>query len=72
MKTKKKEIDIKLITLINSQLFVFLDNAFVVKLSLEGVIKDIFKLPKKINSNLIFIENTLIYINNKNKIVILN
>ena len=72
LKTKKKEIDIKLITLINSQLFVFLDNAFVVKLSLEGVIKDIFKLPKKINSNPIFIENTLIYINNKNKIVILN
>jgi len=61
-----------LIRLINSQVYVFLDNAFVVKLSLDGVIKDIFKLPKKINSNPIFIENSLIYLNNKNKIVILN
>jgi len=72
LKSKKKEINIKLIRLINSQLFVFLDNAFVVKLSLDGVIKDIFKLPKKMDSNPIFIENSLIYLNNKNKIVILN
>jgi len=72
LKSKKKEINIKLIRLINSQVYVFLDNAFVVKLSLDGVIKDIFKLPKKINSNPIFIENSLIYLNNKNKIVILN
>ena len=72
LKSKKKEINIKLIRLINSQFFVFLDNAFVVKLSLDGVIKDIFKLPKKMDSNPIFIENSLIYLNNKNKIVILN
>jgi len=72
LKSKKKEINIKLIRLINSQLFIFLDNAFVVKLSLDGVIKDIFKLPKKMDSNPIFIENSLIYLNNKNKIVILN
>ena len=72
LKSKKKEINIKLIRLINSQVYVFLDNAFVVKLSLDGVIKDIFKLPKKMDSNPIFIENSLIYLNNKNKIVILN
>jgi len=61
-----------LIRLINRQVYVFLNNAFVVKLSLDGVIKDIFKLPKKMDSNPIFIENSLIYLNNKNKIVILN
>ena len=33
LKTKKKEIDIKLITLINSQLFIFLDNASLIWIS---------------------------------------
>lgn len=69
---KKKKVNINLIRLINNQIFVFLDNSYVVKLSIDGSIKEIFKLPRKINSNLIFIENSLIYLNNKNRIIILN
>ena len=68
----KKKVNINLIRLINNQIFVFLDNSYVVKLSIDGSIKEIFKLPRKINSNLIFIENSLIYLNNKNRIIILN
>lgn len=72
LETKKKEIKINLIRLINNQIFIFLNNSYVVKLSVDGEIKEIFKLPKKINSNPIFIENSIIYVNNKNKIIILN
>ena len=72
LKSKKKEINVNFIKLINNQIFVFLDNSFVVKLSISGVLKDIYKLPKKINSNIIFIDNSLIYLNSKNKITILN
>ena len=72
LKSKKAKINIRLIRLINNQLFIFLENDFVVKLSINGVLQDIFKLQKKMNSNPIFIENSLIYLNNKNKIIILN
>ena len=72
LKSKKKEINVNFIKLVNNQIFVFLDNSFVAKLSISGVLKDIYKLPKKINSNIIFIDNSLIYLNSKNKITILN
>ena len=72
LKSKKKEISINSIRLINNQIFVFLDNSYVVKFYINGVLKDINKLPNKINSNPIFIDDSMIYLNNKNKISILN
>ena len=72
LNSKKKNVKVNLIRLINSQIFVFLNNSFVVKFDIDGKLNDIRKLPKKMNSNPIFIESSLIYINNKNKLVILN
>ena len=72
LNVKKKNVKVNLIRLINNQIFVFLSNSFVVKLNINGELKDISKLPKKMNSNPIFVENSLIYLNNRNKIVILN
>lgn len=72
LNSKKKKVKINLIKLINSKIFIFLNNSFVVKFDIEGKIIDIYKLPKKINSYPIFIENSLIYLNNRNKINILN
>ena len=72
LRSKKKKVQIKLMRLINNKIFIFLDNSFVVKVDVNGELKEIYKLPKKINSNLIFIENSLIYLNNNNKIIILN
>ncbi len=72
LNSKKKKIKVNLLRLINGQIFVFLNNSFVVKFDVDGKIIDIYKLPKKINSNPIFIENSLIYLNNRNKIFILN
>ena len=72
LKSKKKNINVDFIRLINNQIFVFLENSFVIKLSVNGILKDIYKLPKKINSNPIFVENSLIYLNKKNRITVLN
>ena len=72
LNSKKKKVQVNLIRLINSQIFVFLNNSFVVKFDIDGELKDIYKLPKRINSNPIFVENSLIYLNNKNKLIILN
>tara|TARA_B100000963_G_scaffold124788_1_gene108835 strand:+ start:1223 stop:2551 length:1329 start_codon:yes stop_codon:yes gene_type:complete len=70
--SKKKKTYIKFIKIINNQIFIFLNNSYIVKLSTYGVVKDITKLPRKINSNPIFIDETMIYLSKNNKFVILN
>lgn len=72
LKSKKKEITVDFIRLVNNQVFVFLKNSYVVKFGVDGALKDIYKLRKKINSNPIFIDNSMIYLNNDNKISILD
>ena len=58
--------------IVNSKIFIFLKNSFVIKLSIEGEIENIFKLPSKMNSNPIFSNNEMIYVNNNNKINVIN
>tara|TARA_X000001036_G_scaffold29593_1_gene24419 strand:+ start:998 stop:2320 length:1323 start_codon:yes stop_codon:yes gene_type:complete len=70
--TKKKSVNIKSLAIINNDLFLFLNNSYVVKFSADGKIKDIVKLSFKLNSLPIFIEDSIIYINNKNKLIITN
>ena len=69
---KKKEAEYKTIMIVNSKIFIFLKNSFVIKLSIEGEIENIFKLPSKMNSNPIFSNNEMIYVNNNNKINVIN
>lgn len=72
LRSKKKKVYVKFIKIINSQIFIFLDNSYIVKLSADGVIKNIIKLPKKINSNPIFVDEAMIYLSKNNKFVMLN
>ena len=69
---KKKEAEYKTIMIVNSKIFIFLKNSFVIKLSIEGEIENIFKLPSKMNSNPIFSNNEMIYVNNNNRINVIN
>ena len=71
-KDKKKKIQVKLFRNINNEIFIFLENSYVIKFSINGKLNDIYKLPKKINSDPIFIKNFIYYLNNKNKLVILD
>ena len=70
--TKKKSINIKSLAIINNDLFLFLNNSYLVKFSSAGKIKNINKLSSKLNSFPIFINKSIIYLNNKNKLIILN
>lgn len=72
LNTKKKTINIKLVTLINSKLYVFLENSYIVKFFAQGHIDDVQKLPSKISSSPIFINDSMIYINNSNRLIILD
>ena len=72
LESKKKNINIKLLRIINDQIFIFLNNSYVIKFKINGRIQEIFKLPKKLNSNPIFINDAMIYLSSSNKLVFLD
>ena len=72
LNTKKNKINIKSIYIINNELYIYLHNSYIVKFNLYGEISDIQKLSIKIKSNPIFIKKSMLYLDNKNRLVILD
>ena len=72
LETKNKPISIKSISQLNNELYIFLDNSYVVKFDMRGKINDIFKLPGKLASSPIFVNQSIIYFDKNNKILIIN
>ena len=70
--TKKRNLQIKNFFLVNNKIFVFLKNSYTIKFRLNGEIDEIIKLPSKINSQPIFIDNYLMFLNKKNQLIVLN
>ena len=72
LNTKKNKINIKSIYIINNELYIYLHNSYIVKFNLYGEISDIQKLSIKIKSNPIIIKKSMLYLDNKNRLVILD
>tara|TARA_E500000178_G_scaffold347063_1_gene399702 strand:- start:298 stop:1626 length:1329 start_codon:yes stop_codon:yes gene_type:complete len=70
--TKKQNIEFKNMMLVNNGLFIFLKNSFLIKLNLKGSINDIIKLPAKLKTYPIFIDELLFYLDTKNRLIILS
>ena len=70
--SKKRKLDIKDIIFVNNQIFVFLKNSYLLKLDLKSEIQDIIKLPAILNSQPIFINDSLLFLDTKNKLFTLN
>lgn len=71
LNSKEKPISIKTFAILNNSLFIILKNSYFVNFSLSGEILDIDKLPSKIHSEPIFINDSIIYLNKK-KIMVVN
>ena len=56
----------------NNKILIFLSNSYLLELNIEGELLKISKLISKIQSNPIFIEDQIIYINRKNKFLMVN
>tara|TARA_B100000963_G_scaffold355809_1_gene374772 strand:+ start:6431 stop:7756 length:1326 start_codon:yes stop_codon:yes gene_type:complete len=69
---KKYSIQIKSINVLNSSIYIFLKNSYYLKYSLFGELEDIKKLPSKINSEPIFINESILYLDFKNRLSIVN
>lgn len=72
LNTNKKKIKFKNIFMINNKIHIFLINSFVLVFDLNGNIEKITKLPVKLNSNPIFINDSIIFFDFKNKLSIVN
>jgi len=59
-------------SILNSNLFIFLNNSYVVQFNKIGNIKKINKLPDKLGTFPIFISKSIMYLNKKNKLVVVN
>ena len=68
----QKNLSIKNIQIADNQIFIFLENSYVIKLSILGEIIDILKLPSKLQSDPIFVDSSMYYLSKKNKLYILN
>ena len=58
--------------MLNNKIFVFLKNSYVIVFELNGNIEKIIKLPSKLNSEPILIQDSLIYLDFNKKISIVN
>ena len=57
--------------LANNKIAVLLKSGYLVEFDITGNLQEIFKFPTKINSNLIFINNSILYLDNKNRLIVL-
>ncbi len=72
LKSKKKEVQIKNMMILNNNIFIFLKNSFVLKFNLNGKLKDIDKLPNKLNSFPIIFNKSMVYFDFKNRLTVVN
>ena len=72
LNTKKYKVNFKNIMLINNNIFIFLKNSYILKLNIDGELKKVFKLPSKISSKPILIDDSILFINEKKKLFIVN
>jgi len=71
-KIKIKKDSFKNLLILNRKIFIFLENSEVAKFSLDGQFLESSKLPSKIKSAPIILDGSIIYLNDKNKLIILN
>ena len=68
----RKSIQIKSMSIVNNSIYIFLKNSYLVKFSMSGKILNIDKLPYTLNSFPIFINDSILYLSNENRLVIVN
>ena len=72
LNTKKYKVNFKNLMLINNNIFIFLKNSYILKFNIDGELKKVFKLPSKIRSQPILIDDSILFINEKKKLFIVN
>ncbi len=72
LKSKKKEVQIKNMMIVNNKIFIFLKNSYFLKFDLNGNLKKIDKLANKLSTFPIIINGSLVYFDLKNRLSVVN
>ena len=72
LKTKKRKVEFKNIMMANGHIYIFLKNSYVLKFNVKGNLDKVDKLPSKLNTHPILIDGSILYLDYKNKISIIN
>ena len=69
---KKKSAEFQSMMIANNYLYIFLKNSFYLKLNFYGEIQSVQKLSSKFKTYPIFVDNSLMFINNNNKLIVID
>ena len=69
---KKKQVTIKDIFIAGGKILIFLDNSYLLIFNINGDLNDVKKLSSKLKSSPIIVDGSIIYLNKKNKLSVLN
>ena len=69
---KKRKIFPKNIAILSDNIYIFLENSYLIKFDIFGDLLEINKLPSKLRSFPIFVKKNIIFLNKKKKIIMIN
>ena len=69
---KKYKVAIKKIEIINNNIYIFLKNSYYLRYNLSGKLEYIKRLPSQMNSDPIFVNNSIYFLDFKNKLSIID
>ena len=69
---KKKKVEYKNFIIANNNIYIFLTNSYILKYEISGNLKEVLKLTASINSLPIIINDSILYLDKKNKLIILD
>ena len=69
---KKRSAEFQSMMIANNYLYIFLKNSYFLKLNFNGEIQTVQKLSSKFKTYPIFVDNSLMFINNKNKLIVID
>ena len=69
---KKRSAEFQSMMIANNYLYIFLKNSYFLKINFNGEIQSVQKLSSKFKTYPIFVDNSLMFINNKNKLVVID
>ena len=72
LNTKKKDASFKYLMILNGKIVIFLENSYILVLNIDGSVDKIEKLPTKITSSPIIIDKSILYLDKKNRISIVD
>ena len=72
LKIKKDTAHFKSLMFANNKILIFLNNSYILNLQNTGQLYQINKLPKTIKTHPIFISDSILYLTNKKKLIILD